>query len=285
MTGLGLLSDDIPVVICNNSQVLKNPSTKEVAECLGFNSHIDDSQVRDLIIVGAGPAGLAAAVYAASEGLDVLVVEKAAPGGQAGSSSKIENYLGFPTGALWPGAGRQSHCPSREVWRTDHGGALRGPTSTAISVLIESRWTMGTRSRRAPSFSRQARNTTSRLFPDWSLLPAKASTTTQPTWKRKLCAGERGDRDRWRQFRRASGDLSRPEYGGRNDARAVEQLSCHHVPLSDPEDRGKPADSGALQQRAHQPRRRRTSRTCDLDRQVKVTRERALSSPSGMYSS
>ena len=94
----GVAIDDIPVVICNNSQVLKNPSTKEVAECLGFNSHIDDSQVRDLLIVGAGPAGLAAAVYAASEGLDVLVVEKAAPGGQAGSSSKIENYLGFPTG-------------------------------------------------------------------------------------------------------------------------------------------------------------------------------------------
>lgn len=94
----GVTTSDIPVVICNNTQVLKNPSTKDVAECLGFNSNIDNSQVRDLIIVGAGPAGLAAAVYAASEGLDVLVVEKAAPGGQAGSSSKIENYLGFPTG-------------------------------------------------------------------------------------------------------------------------------------------------------------------------------------------
>jgi thioredoxin reductase (NADPH) len=94
----GVTNGDIPVVICNNTQVLKNPSTREVAECLGFNSNIDDSQVRDLVIVGAGPAGLAAAVYAASEGLDVLVVEKAAPGGQAGSSSKIENYLGFPTG-------------------------------------------------------------------------------------------------------------------------------------------------------------------------------------------
>jgi thioredoxin reductase (NADPH) len=94
--GVGI--GDIPVVICNDSQVLKNPSAKEVAECLGFNSHIDDSHVRDLIIVGAGPAGLAAAVYAASEGLDVLVVERAAPGGQAGASSKIENYLGFPTG-------------------------------------------------------------------------------------------------------------------------------------------------------------------------------------------
>jgi thioredoxin reductase (NADPH) len=94
----GVSTDDIPVVICNNVQVLRNPSAREVAECLGFNSDIDDSQVRDLLIVGAGPAGLAAAVYAASEGLDVLVVEKAAPGGQAGSSSKIENYLGFPTG-------------------------------------------------------------------------------------------------------------------------------------------------------------------------------------------
>jgi thioredoxin reductase (NADPH) len=94
----GVTTNDIPVVICNNKQVLKNPSAREIAECLGFNWNIDHSQVRDLVIVGAGPAGLAAAVYASSEGLDVLVVEKAAPGGQAGSSSKIENYLGFPTG-------------------------------------------------------------------------------------------------------------------------------------------------------------------------------------------
>src|SRR6204780_3417750 len=94
----GISASEIPVVICNNAQVLRNPSPKEIAECLGFNSNIDESQVRDLVVVGAGPAGLAAAVYAASEGLDVLVVEKAAPGGQAGSSSKIENYLGFPTG-------------------------------------------------------------------------------------------------------------------------------------------------------------------------------------------
>jgi thioredoxin reductase (NADPH) len=94
--GVGI--GDVPVVICNNAQVLRNPSPKQVADCLGFNSSIDDTKVRDLVIVGAGPAGLAAAVYAASEGLDVIVIEKAAPGGQAGSSSKIENYLGFPTG-------------------------------------------------------------------------------------------------------------------------------------------------------------------------------------------
>src|ERR1700677_1564145 len=94
----GVSTEDIPVVICNNVLVLRNPTPNEVAESLGFNCNIDDSQVRDVIVVGAGPAGLAAAVYAASEGLDVLVVEKGAPGGQAGSSSKIENYLGFPTG-------------------------------------------------------------------------------------------------------------------------------------------------------------------------------------------
>jgi thioredoxin reductase (NADPH) len=94
----GVAISDIPVVICNSALVLRNPSPKQVAEALGFNSRIDDSTVRDLVVVGAGPAGLAAAVYAASEGLDVLVIERAAPGGQAGASSKIENYLGFPAG-------------------------------------------------------------------------------------------------------------------------------------------------------------------------------------------
>ena len=89
---------EIPVVICNYRTVLRNPSIQELSDTLELNCPIDESQVRDLIIVGAGPAGLAAAVYGASEGLDVLMVESAAPGGQAASSSKIENYLGFPTG-------------------------------------------------------------------------------------------------------------------------------------------------------------------------------------------
>ncbi len=89
---------DVPVVICNAKSVLKNPSIKELADCLGLNVNVGGSQILDLIIVGAGPSGLAAAVYAASEGLDALLVETEAPGGQAGSSSKIENYLGFPTG-------------------------------------------------------------------------------------------------------------------------------------------------------------------------------------------
>jgi len=89
---------DIPVLICHGVDVLRNPTNDRIAACLGFNAPVDPARVRDLVVVGAGPAGLAAAVYGASEGLDVLVLESDAPGGQAGASSKIENYLGFPTG-------------------------------------------------------------------------------------------------------------------------------------------------------------------------------------------
>ena len=89
---------DLPVLICRGSAVLRNPTNREIADCLGFNEAIDQGHARDVVVVGAGPAGLAAAVYAASEGLDVLVVESNSPGGQAGSSSRIENYLGFPSG-------------------------------------------------------------------------------------------------------------------------------------------------------------------------------------------
>ena len=89
---------DVPVVICRGELVLRNPTNVQIADCLGFNSAIDQTHLRDVVILGAGPAGLAAAVYGASEGLDVLVIESNAPGGQAGTSSKIENYLGFPTG-------------------------------------------------------------------------------------------------------------------------------------------------------------------------------------------
>src|ERR1700752_1417995 len=89
---------EVPVVICQGKTVLRNPTNRQVADCLGFNEGIDQQEMRDVIIVGAGPSGLSSAVYAASEGLRALVVETNAPGGQAGSSSKIENYLGFPTG-------------------------------------------------------------------------------------------------------------------------------------------------------------------------------------------
>ena len=89
---------DVPVLIARRELVLRNPSTREIADALALNDNLDEKQLHDLVVIGAGPAGLAAGVYAASEGLDVLIIESVAPGGQAGSSSKIENYLGFPTG-------------------------------------------------------------------------------------------------------------------------------------------------------------------------------------------
>jgi thioredoxin reductase (NADPH) len=94
----GIAVSEIPIVIGNGTMVLRNPSTSHLADCLGLNDDINKGSLHDLVIVGAGPAGLAAAVYAASEGLDTLLIESQAPGGQAGTSSKIENYLGFETG-------------------------------------------------------------------------------------------------------------------------------------------------------------------------------------------
>src|SRR5918997_1239021 len=91
-------ASEIPVMICRGEIVLWNPANQQIADCLGFSGTVDQTQVRDLVIIGAGPSGLAAAVYGASEGLDVLVLETSSPGGQAGASSRIENYLGFPTG-------------------------------------------------------------------------------------------------------------------------------------------------------------------------------------------
>jgi thioredoxin reductase (NADPH) len=90
--------DDFPLVVCPNGTVLRNPDEGQLASCLGLIPEFDPAHIYDVAIVGAGPAGLAAAVYAASEGLSAAVLDCRAPGGQAGTSARIENYLGFPTG-------------------------------------------------------------------------------------------------------------------------------------------------------------------------------------------
>jgi thioredoxin reductase (NADPH) len=95
---LGILPTDLPLMICPNGTVLKSPSDGEAAVCLGITPVLDPNLIYDVAVVGAGPSGLAAAVYAASEGLSVIVLDQRAVGGQAGASSRIENYLGFPTG-------------------------------------------------------------------------------------------------------------------------------------------------------------------------------------------
>jgi len=95
---LGLGASDLPVMLCPNGTILKRPSDAEAAACLGITPDLDPEHLYDVAIVGAGPAGLATAVYGASEGLSVLVLDQRAIGGQAGASARIENYLGFPTG-------------------------------------------------------------------------------------------------------------------------------------------------------------------------------------------
>ncbi len=91
-------SSQLPIVVCPNGQMLRNPSEADLARCLGVLRPIDATKVHDVAIIGAGPAGLAAAVYASSEGLSVIVLDRRSFGGQAGASARIENYLGFPTG-------------------------------------------------------------------------------------------------------------------------------------------------------------------------------------------
>lgn len=130
LDGFGVGLDDIPVVICRGELLLKKPTIEEVGECLGLN-HLDQDVVREVVVIGAGPAGLAAAVYAASEGLDVQVLESSAPGGQAGSSSRIENYLGFPMGI----SGQQ--LASSALVQAEKFGAELAVARTALRLSCE----------------------------------------------------------------------------------------------------------------------------------------------------
>lgn len=119
----------LPIVLCPGGELLRNPSETELARCIGLVGPIDPDRVYDMAVVGAGPAGLAAAVYAASEGLSVLVLDCRAFGGQAGASARIENYLGFPTGitgmALMAPAYNQAQKFGVEMAIPDEAGGLQ----------------------------------------------------------------------------------------------------------------------------------------------------------------
>ena len=108
----------IPVLICRGQLALRNPSNQQIADCLGFNESVDQTHVLDLVVIGAGPSGLAAQCMVLQKDLTVLVLETSSPGGQAGSSSKIENYLGFPTGITGQELASQGVPSSSEVWCT-----------------------------------------------------------------------------------------------------------------------------------------------------------------------
>jgi thioredoxin reductase (NADPH) len=130
----------LPIVICPGGQVLRNPSEDELARCIGLLGGIDSSRLYDVVVVGAGPAGLAAAVYAGSEGLSVLVLDCRSFGGQAGASARIENYLGFPTGisglALMARAYTQAHKFGVEIAIPEEAAELQRLQSGEFSLRL-----------------------------------------------------------------------------------------------------------------------------------------------------
>jgi thioredoxin reductase (NADPH) len=131
----------LPIVLCPGGQLLRNPGVDELARCLGLVGPIDPNRLYDVAVVGAGPAGLATAVYAASEGLSVLVLDSRAFGGQAGASARIENYLGFPTGitglALMARAYNQAQKFGAEMAIPDEVSRLSAPDGADARFVLE----------------------------------------------------------------------------------------------------------------------------------------------------
>jgi thioredoxin reductase (NADPH) len=129
----------LPIVLCPGGQLLRNPGEDELARCIGLVGPIDPDRIYDVVIIGAGPAGLAAAVYAGSEGLSALVLDCRAFGGQAGASARIENYLGFPTGisgiALMARAYNQAQKFGVEMAIPDEATSLQTPADSSPFVL------------------------------------------------------------------------------------------------------------------------------------------------------
>jgi thioredoxin reductase (NADPH) len=144
----GVDPGDLPIVLCPNGRLLRNPSEDELARCLGMVGALDPDRIYDVAVVGAGPAGLATAVYAASEGLSVLVLDCRTFGGQAGASTRIENYLGFPTGitgmALMARAYTQAQKFGAEMAMPDEvisleGGGQSGSGPYVVTLLNQER--------------------------------------------------------------------------------------------------------------------------------------------------
>ena len=138
LEGFHVDPSDLPAVLCPNGTLLRNPSENQLARCLGLDRYIDAATVYDVAIVGAGPAGLSTAVYAASEGLSVLVLDSRAFGGQAGASARIENYLGFPTGIRGLGLMARAYVQAQkfgaEMAIPDEAARLEGEDTFSIGL-------------------------------------------------------------------------------------------------------------------------------------------------------
>jgi thioredoxin reductase (NADPH) len=145
----GVQPEELPVMVCPNGTVLKRPTDAEAGMCLGITPELDAGKLHDVVVVGAGPAGLAAAVYAASEGLSVMVLDHRSYGGQAGASARIENYLGFPTGISGAALAGRAYSQAQkfgaevaiplEVKYLDCGGPARRPNDPLRLELADGR--------------------------------------------------------------------------------------------------------------------------------------------------
>ena len=171
---------DIPLVITSGGEPLRNPDLRTVARRIGLSEDLNACQVHDVAIIGAGPAGLATAVYAASEGLDVVVIDEVAPGGQAGTSSKIENYLGFPTGISGQALAGRAFVQAQKF-----GAQIEIPGGSSACIAAtrttNSNWTAARGSGAAPSSSRPARTTASPRSRTWVASRASACITAPRT--------------------------------------------------------------------------------------------------------
>ena len=256
---------DVPVVICRGDVVLRNPTIQQIADCLGFNQPIDQTQIRDVVIVGAGPAGLAAAVYAASEGLDVLVLETNAPGGQAGSSSKIENYLGFPTGISGQDLAGRAYTQAqkfgaqvviakgakrlacvRKPYAIEIDDSLKVPARTIIIAT-------GAAYRKPP-------------LENLSQFEGMGVYYARDVYGRTVVPRGRGDCGGGWELSRPSGSLPRAGEQARAYARAIERAGGEHVALSDPPHRTESGHRPRYQHRNRSPGRESSSRKSELAR-------------------
>ena len=270
---------ELPIVVLPDGTVLKNPTKHELARALGLVAASFRSEPYDVAIVGAGPAGLATAVYGASEGLSIVVLEALAFGGQAGASARIENYLGFPTGvsgqALMGRAFTQAQkfgaefSLSTEVKRLDCTSERSGPDPDAHPRAR--RWPArpGARGRRSPPAraiavrrfrtSRSSRAAASRTGPRRSR-PGCAATRTWPCWVEELGGPGRGVPGQPRASRARAGARARPlEHDVALPHRSDRGLSEHRGALRDRGRRAprhaRPGSAGrALAQPAHRGR-------------------------------
>ena len=250
---------DVPVLICRGEVVLRNPTNQQIAECLGFNAAIDQTHVRDVVIVGAGPAGLAAAVYGASEGLDVLVLESQLAGRPGRLELEDRELSRLSDRHLGPGARGPRLRAGAEVRRPGDDRARRHAARLRPQAVRRRDRRSTCACRRAPSSSRPARSTASRRSTNLSQLRGRGRVLRRDVHGGAVVRRRRSHRRRRRQLGRPGRRVPGADGEARAHAGARGGLAETHVALPDPPHRGEPRDRPA-----HATRRSSRSRAATI---------------------